>query len=86
MINKLPFRIKTERFDIDMEIPFLKNTKEGGTGMTAVATRPSDTSNKDKLIDMVMEEFMSALSKKDKGALKESLMAFMSLIQDEDEA
>jgi hypothetical protein len=68
-----------------MELPFLKNKRNmGGGGPALEVTRPSDDGT--DISDMIVDEFLQAIEKKDKRLLKEALTALVLKIQDDDKA
>lgn len=67
-----------------MELPWLKNRNKYSGGGGPTVDRTADATHPDKLIDMVVDELMDAYARKDRAGLKQSLIAFMHMIQEED--
>lgn len=67
-----------------MELPFLKNKNKYAGGGGPMEREP-DSSSPDQMIEMVADELMSAMEKKDRAALIDALRAFVTLIQNEDQ-
>lgn len=66
------------------ELPFLKNKNKNQGGGGPVERKP-DSFSGDHLLGLISEEFLSALEKKDRQGLIQSLRAFVLHVKDEDQ-
>lgn len=67
-------------------LPFLKKSQEGGASAPVeTIEREPDDGPQYGLLDSVVDDFMQAIEKKDKGLLKSALEAFKEHLQEEDE-
>jgi len=69
-----------------MELPWLKNKNKNQGGGSSIERYPDEGTSTDRLIDMVADELLAALQARDRAGFREALHAFVSVIQEEDEA
>lgn len=69
-----------------MELPFLKKKQKfAGGGMAMQEMREPDEASDDQMLDAVADEFLQAIERKDKRALREALEALVLHIKDQDD-
>ena len=65
------------------EIPYLKN-KENQQGSGTAMVRVGEAKGEDQMLEMVVDDLMKGLERKDRQLVIDAITAFCHLIQDED--